>query len=229
MNACIDHLVVAAASLEQGVAWCEATLGLRPTAGGQHPLMGTHNRIFDISGPGHARVYFEIIAIDPHAPPPGRVRWFDLDDPALQAAVALEPRLVHFVARCDDAALAVQRLAALGIDRGEVLAAERPTPRGLLRWRITVRPDGQRLMHGALPTLIQWGATHPADHLPDSGVRLQRLVAAAPPREAPALLMAYEALGLRHVAVEPGRGAPLQAELSTPLGLVTLSAWAGQT
>jgi hypothetical protein len=31
-----------------------------------------------------------------------------------------------------------------------------------------VRPDGQRLVRGALPTLIQWGATHPADHLPDS-------------------------------------------------------------
>lgn len=227
MNACIDHLVVAAARLEQGVAWCEATLGLRPTAGGRHPRMGTHNRIFDISGPGHARVYFEIIAIDPQAPPPGRPRWFDLDDPALQAAVALEPRLVHFVARCDDAARAVQRLAGLGLDRGEVLAAERPTPQGLLRWHITVRPDGRRLMRGALPTLIQWGATHPADHLPDSGVQLQRLVAAAPPREAPTLLMAYEALGLRGVAVEPGGGAPLRAELNTPLGPVTLSAWAG--
>jgi catechol 2,3-dioxygenase-like lactoylglutathione lyase family enzyme len=229
VNACIDHLVVAAARLEQGVAWCESTLGLRPTAGGQHPLMGTHNRIFDISGPGHARVYFEIIAIDPQAPSPGRPRWFDLDDPALQASVAVEPRLVHFVARCDDAALAVQRLASLGLDRGEVLAAERPTPQGLLRWRITVRPDGQRLMRGALPTLIQWGATHPADHLPDSGVQLQRLVAAASPREAPVLLTAYEALGLRGVAVEPGAGAPLRAELSTPLGPVTLSAWARQT
>ena len=27
----VDHLVVAATSLEQGVAWCEATLGITPS------------------------------------------------------------------------------------------------------------------------------------------------------------------------------------------------------
>ena len=65
---CVDHLIVLAADLDSGVAWCERTLGITPTAGGEHPLMGTHNRIFDISCPAHPRAYLEIIAINPGAP-----------------------------------------------------------------------------------------------------------------------------------------------------------------
>jgi hypothetical protein len=45
----VDHLVVAADSLEQGVKWCEETLGVTPGPGGQHPLMGTHNRLLRVA------------------------------------------------------------------------------------------------------------------------------------------------------------------------------------
>ena len=61
---CVDHLVVFAADLAGGVDWCQRTLGITPTAGGEHPLMGTHNRIFNISSSGHPRAYLEIIAIN---------------------------------------------------------------------------------------------------------------------------------------------------------------------
>ena len=37
---------------------------------------------------------------------------------------------------------------------------------------ITVRADGQRLFDGCLPTLIEWGDTHPAATMPESGVTL---------------------------------------------------------
>jgi Glyoxalase-like domain len=194
----LDHLVLAARTLDDGVAWCEATLGIVPGPGGEHALMGTHNRLFGIASARFPRAYFEVIAINPKAPPPGRARWFDLDDPALQRAVAREPRLIHWVVRCDDIRAAVAALRVAGIERGEVLQAERNTPRGMLRWQITVRADGQRLFGGALPTLIQWGRdgafeahapspasgsgmqaaartageAHPADTLPPSGVAL---------------------------------------------------------
>ena len=49
MRSRIDHLVVAASSLDQGVAWCEATLGVTPGPGGEHPLMGTHNRLLRVA------------------------------------------------------------------------------------------------------------------------------------------------------------------------------------
>ena len=67
--ASLDHLVIMATSLEQGVAWCEATLGATPGPGGEHPLMGTHNRLLKIASPGFAGAYLEIIAINSIAIP----------------------------------------------------------------------------------------------------------------------------------------------------------------
>ena len=99
MTALLDHLVVAAASLQQGLDWCEATLGVTPGTGGQHPQMGTHNRLLKIETADFPLAYLEIIAIDPAAAPPGRPRWFGLDEPALQARLQQAPQLVHLVAR----------------------------------------------------------------------------------------------------------------------------------
>ncbi|WP_395694548.1 VOC family protein, partial [Piscinibacter sp.] len=91
------------------------------------------------------------------------------------------PSLVQWVARCDDLAAALAALARQGIDGGRVLQLARPTPQGELRWRIAVRADGRRPA-GGLPTLIEWGEVHPADHLAASPLRLaafdeRRLVA----------------------------------------------------
>lgn len=211
MSWSVDHLVVGAATLEQGAAWCAATLGVLPGPGGKHPLMGTHNLLLAISTPDFPRAYLEIIAIDPQAAVPGRRRWYDLDDPALRAALAAGPRLIHWVAGCDDAVAECAALAAAGIDRGEVLQAERDTPRGLLRWRISVRSDGARLGGGALPTLIEWGDTHPADSLAASPVRLTTLSVGRLPvavaRQLPAGVGIADAFG---------------ATLATPLGQVRL-------
>ena len=219
MTAHVDHLVVAAATLDQGVRWCEYALGVTPGPGGKHPLMGTHNRVLNIATETYPRAYLEIIAIDPDAQAPAHARWFDLDDPLLQRAIQQQPRLVHFVASTPDAAAALRSLHGLGIDRGVLLAAERPTPGGLLRWHISVRPDGQRLFYGGLPTLIEWGDTHPVDTMPPSGVTLQSLRIAHP--RAATLRAAHAAIGLQGVDVE--QEAPdLLAALLTPRGEVTL-------
>jgi len=220
VTAALDHLVVVATTLAEGVAWCEATLGLTPGPGGQHALMGTHNRLFSIASASYPLAYFEIIAIDPAAPAPARRRWFDLDDPALQARLRHDgPQLAHWVARVPDAASAVAALQALGIARGEVLAASRPTPQGLLQWQITVREDGQRLYDGALPTLIQWGAVHPAAAMPASGVTL--LSFDLQHAQADTLASACQALDLPGVPVQPGP-ARLRARLQTPNGAIEI-------
>ncbi|CAG1019419.1 hypothetical protein BURC_04299 [Burkholderiaceae bacterium] len=217
MSAELDHLVIAARTLDEGVAWCEATLGVTPGPGGRHVLMATHNRVFSLASTRFPRAYFEIIAIDPQAAPLSRRRWFDLDSPALQKALQDGPRLVHWVARCGDIDDRCARLQAAGIDRGEVLAAERDTPQGPLRWRISVRDDGARLFDGALPTLIAWGERHPADTLPASGVMLESLGVAGLPTAA------MHACHVDGVAMVDG-GPPLLARLSTPRGPVTLQA-----
>ena len=143
-------------------------LGITPGPGGQHPLMGTHNRLFSIASAAYPQAYFEIIAIDP----------------------------------------------------GAVLQAERATSHGLLQWQITVRDDGQRLYDGTLPTLIQWGAVHPSEAMPASGITLEQLTVQHP--QAEALADAYRAVGLDAVAVLPGP-AKLQARLLTPRGPVLLA------
>lgn len=173
----LDHLVVGALTLDQGVAWCERVLGLSPAPGGSHALMGTHNRLLNISSPAYPRCYLEIIAIDPAAPGPvGRARWFDLDQPSLQQALRAQgPGLIHWVARVGQMDAALAQMRSEGVDAGEPVAAER----GDLRWRIALRQDGRRLCREGLPTLIEWapGGPHPADRLPASGVSLQRFEA----------------------------------------------------
>lgn len=220
MSAALDHLVVAAATLDEGVAWCEATLVLTPGPGGQHPLMGTHNRLFSIASTDFPLAYFEIIAVNPLAPAPARRRWFDLDDTDLQARLRREgPRLVHWVARVDDASAAVAALRAQGLERGEVIAASRPTPQGLLQWQITVRPDGQRLYDGLLPSLIQWGTVHPAASMPGNGVTLASVELQHP--QAQALARACHAIGLAGIPVQAGP-AQLRARLQTPKGAIDI-------
>ncbi|WP_249368140.1 VOC family protein [Acidovorax sp. NB1] len=222
----MDHLVVLAADLVSGVAWCERTLGITPTAGGEHPLMGTHNRIFNVASPAHPRAYLEIIAINSGAAttiPAGGRRWFDMDDAALRQQVAQHgPQLIHWVASVPDVAERCAALAALDVERGAVITASRPTPNGLLQWQITVRSDGLRLMDGCLPTLIQWGAVHPCDSLPASGVQLQQLALQHP--QAATLQAACDAVGVAaSVLVAPGATPRLSAQLSTPRGPVTLT------
>jgi Glyoxalase-like domain len=226
MNAQLDHLVVAARSLQEGVDWCEATLGITPGAGGEHPLFGTHNRLFRVATVNFPRAYFEIIAINSEASravstpakPPNK-RWFDLDNEDLQSAIKASPRLVHFVANTNDVSKACTALENLGIDRGPVVQASRMTLSGLLQWQITVRPDGKRLFNGGLPTLIEWGDVHPAQSMPESGVALQSMHMVSP--QAPELQAAHQAIGLQGVKVT--QGAPnLIVTLLTPKGLVTL-------
>lgn len=219
----IDHLVVGADSLADGEAWCEATLGVTPGPGGQHPLMGTHNRLLRVATVDHPRAYFEVIAPDPAMPaaPQGRRRWFDLDDARVRTTLREQgPRLLHWVVEVPDLRAAVEALAALDIDRGRILAASRMTPRGLLQWGITVRDDGQRLFDGCLPTLIAWGDTHPAAGMPDSGIRLHK-VAVRHPR-ADALRRALAAIGLDRIDASDGDPA-LCATLFTPRGTVRLA------
>ena len=230
MKTQIDHLVVVAQTLELGVQWCEATLGITPGPGGEHAQYGTHNRLFKIATPAHPLAYFEIIAINPDAKrsanSPAR-RWFDMDDAALQAAVAIEPRLVHFVANTSDIQAARTALKTLGIDRGPAVHASRHSRRGLLQWQITVREDGQRLFDGALPSLIQWGKPdaadpqrlHPRNSLPRSGVTLQGIAVTHP--TAAKLQAAYESIGLTGIAIEQGP-ANITATLHTPRGVVQL-------
>lgn len=159
----LDHLVVAARTLDEGSRWVESRLGVAMAGGGRHELMGTHNRLLRLD----RRRYLEVIAIDPHAPAPARPRWFELDTPAMQARLASSPALIHRVDRTGDIEAAL-RGSAEALD---ILSLAR----GPYRWRMGVRPDGRLPGNGAA-TLIEWqGGLHPWDALPETGVSLLEL------------------------------------------------------
>lgn len=221
MNLQLDHLVVAARTLDEGVAWCERTLGVVARAGGTHPLMGTHNRVISIAGPAAERAYLEIIAVDPLAAAPVRVRWFDLDDPQLRRDIEVQPRLVHWVARTDDIDGASARLRSDGLDTGRVIGASRATAAGELRWRITVRDDGKRPLGGVFPTLIQWDGIHPADAMEPSGVSLTALRLRT--NDIACLGDALKALGAPSIVEATEGPTCIVAELQTSTRVVVLS------
>ncbi len=167
-GATFDHLVVAAATLEQGEDHLESLLGVRPQRGGRHVAMGTHNSVLRI-GP---QTYIEVIAIDPDGVAPARPRWFALD--TMREALSEAPRLIHWVARTDDIDAARR---ACPIDLG----AAHPMERSSFRWQITIPADGHLPGGGILPTLIQWAdERHPTDTMPESGIRMAALASAHP-------------------------------------------------
>ena len=194
----LDHIVICAGRLDEGVAAVEAALGVRLQPGGKHAYMGTHNALLGL-GP---QAYLEVIAIDPDAPAPGHPRWFGLD------AFSGRPRLAAWVLRVGalDAALTA---APEGAGHPVSLA------RGDFRWRMGVPADGLLPFDNAFPALIQWQeGLHPCDRLPDAGCRLARLDVSHP--DAAALRRAV-ALDDPHVHFAEGPKA-LRATIATPHG-----------
>lgn len=199
----LDHLVVAARTLEEGVAYVADTLGIEPAGGGAHPSMRTHNRLFGLWG----RAYLEVIAAAPDAPAPvdgrPRPRLFGLDDPATHARLEQGPYLAHWVARVV------------------------PMTRGDFGWRLTVPDDGalpawQGAGDGVLPSLIQWSdARHPCDALPHGDVALTALKAAHPRADTVREQLVW--LNAAHLLeLDTGETPALAAEFDTPRGARTL-------
>ena len=211
VTAALDHLIVAAATLEQGEDYIEAKLGVRPQRAGKHAAMGTHNSLLGL-GP---RTYLEVIAIDPDGAAPARPRWFELDRPAMQATLRASPRLLHWAARTSDIDAARNSAA---IDPGPAHALSR----GAFRWRITIPDDGHLPGAGVVPTLIEWSDDkHPADALPDARLRIATLAAAHP--EPAQIRAALAALGLSETLQVTFNATPrLAALVRTPRGTVAL-------
>jgi hypothetical protein len=164
--------------------------------------MGTHNRLLSLG----ERVYLEVIAPDPDAPPISRPRWFGVD----QASSSAHPRLAAWVARTDD----IHNVALPEMGAVEAMS------RAGLAWLMTVTEDGSVPLAGAVPSLIQRSSSaHPASALPDAGLRLRRLRIHHP---APAqVLAAFARMGLAPVpavAVFHSSVCTLVAEIDTPAG-----------
>ena len=204
MNApAIDHLVIAARTLEEGSAWLQDRLGVPLSPGGEHPTFGTHNQLLSLGAS-----YLEVLAINPQASAPLRPRWFGLDTPEVQHRLSHGPLLFHWVARTPQPPLPSQ---------GNRLSLSR----GSYAWTLTVPDDGLLPLGGALPSLIEWAGVSPAPALPDVGVRLASLSLLTPqPDELNVALASLQLADL--VKVAPFKSVRLRAVLQTPSGEVGL-------
>lgn len=187
MQTGFDHLVIAAETLAEGQDWLSGLLGVSPEPGGAHGFMGTHNRLWRL-GP---REYIELIAIDPSGTKPPYPRWFGLDD------FTGGPRLITWVIR------AHPLIAPPG---SSIMRAAR----GDLRWQITIPDGGYSASDGLAPLMIDWGdGPHPADLMPDHGLRLTALTITHPQPPAPPS-------GDPRIAIAPGPAAMIRARITTP-------------
>jgi len=205
----LDHLVIVAPSLEDGVAHVRETLGVEMPFGGQHPNMGTHNHLLRLG----SDVFLEVIAVDRQAPAPPRARWFGLDDAARIAADwQAGRRLRAFVANTDD-------LAGVLARHGSLFGTPSHQRRGSLSWQFALPDDGALIADGALPYLIEWADhTNPAAAMPDLGCRLVGLVVEHPEAETVRETLASLTL-IDAIEVRQGEMARLRAEIETPDGV----------
>ena len=146
----LDHLVYATPDLEATCRELEIRLGVRASAGGQHPGRGTHNALISI-GP---EAYLEIIGPDP-LQPETRPVWFGVD--RLTA-----PKLITWAVRINNLEAFVKEILP-NANVGAVKSGSRNTPEGTtLSWRLTEPQLVQGV--GLIPFLIEWNSRqHPAD------------------------------------------------------------------
>jgi hypothetical protein len=219
----LDHLVIAARTLEEGADFIAANLGIEMAGGGAHPLMRTHNRLLNLWG----GAYLEVIAVDPDAAiiDTPRPRLFALDDPKQRARLEAGPQLVHWVARVNRPKLLTRWQAQYP----ERIPAVVPMTRGANAWGLTIPADGtfpawQGSGDGLLPSLIQWDTPrHPSESLPETGIALKSLTGFHPRAHLISEQLAW--LGVSHLMhVEVTAGAPvLVAEFELADGsIVTL-------
>jgi Glyoxalase-like domain len=208
----LDHLTVIAPSLAEGVDHVRHCLGIDMPYGRAHPYMGTRNHLLRLG----EDVYLEVIAIDPHATPPARPRWFGLDDQrAVRAAWDNGLRLRAWVARTADID------AVLPLHEAVVGRKTRFTV-GDASFHFSLTPDGALARQGIAPAVIDRGQRPlPPSTLPDFGARLQRFTVAHPqPAQVTAL---YELLRINNApTVRKGPVLRYHAEIQTPAGVKEL-------
>jgi hypothetical protein len=161
----LDHLTVIAPTLAEGAAHVRACIGIDVPFGQRHAYMGTHNHLVQLGG----TVYLEIVALDPDgAPPPGRARWFGLDDQnAVRADWDAGRRLRGWVARTDaiDTVLAGDR---------HMFGRKVSLPWSDPSFDFAVPDDGSLPLDGAVPSLIdRRGKPRAMENIADLGARLR--------------------------------------------------------
>ena len=165
MNSRIDHIVIGAANLTSGTKILETKLSTKFSPGGEHKIMGTHNKLLKLQ----SNIYLEVIANNPNVDKPSRQRWFSLDEARTKEKIKHSPRALCWVLEVKNIENTVKKC---GYNPGEILQISR----GELTWKITAQSNGRLSENGVLPALIEWQSDqHPSKKLTNSNVSLNKL------------------------------------------------------
>ena len=165
MNSRIDHIVVGSCNLISGTNILESKLSTKFSTGGEHQIMGTHNKLLKLK----SDIYLEVIANNPNVNNPSCPKWFSLGEERTKEKIQFSPRALCWVLKVDNIENTVKKC---GYNPGEILQISR----GELTWKITVPSNGKLVDNGVLPVLIEWPSDqHPSKKLNNSNVSLNKL------------------------------------------------------
>jgi len=166
MKAKIDHLVIGADNLISGTNFLEKKLNTKLLPGGEHKVMGTHNKLLKLQ----TEIYLEVIANNPNVESPSHPRWFSLDELETKNKIKKSPRSLCWILAIENIDDAVKNC---GYNPGKIVELSR----GDLEWKVTVPTDGKLIENGVLPFLIEWPKNiHPSKNLTDSSVSLNKIL-----------------------------------------------------
>ena len=210
----IDHIVIGASSLEDGVGYVKSVLGVDIPYGGEHIKMGTHNHLMQLGNDA----FLEVIAVNEKIAPPNRPRWYGLDDPYTRQCLEQQPSLLTWVVNTGNInELMLHSTYSLG--KPELIS------RGNLSWNFGLPEDGRLLGSGILPYAIEWHTdVHPSKGMADLGCSFQRLEIFHPyPIWLKTSLKSIGALPLVKINELAANETPyLSVEIDTPSGKVKL-------
>ncbi len=161
----LDHIVLAANTLEEGTSYIEKKLQVKLSDVGYHNDMGTHNRVVKIS----KSVYLEVISIDPNSRHLRSKRWFNLDSLKLQSQLRQSPRVIGYVIENKDT---------------KILKYYEPffkASRGKYKWQFAMPSTNvgisidQSHLNGIIPNLINWKSEKPINKMQDNHLNLEKI------------------------------------------------------
>lgn len=210
MNNQLDHLVIGAKTLDEGINYVKKILGVEIPFGGVHLSMGTHNCLMRLG----ESCFLEVIAINHDAPPPAHPRWYGLDDPFIRLRLEESPVLLTWVINSTNIATVMQN-AIFSMGKQQTIS------RDALSWYFSLPEDGRLFAGGLLPYVISWHSEkHPAENMTDCECRLLSITLHHPqPDWLNCALASIDSQHLVNVAAITDNTAPfITATIATPTG-----------
>ncbi len=161
----LDHVVIAANTLEEGTSYIENKLHIKLSDIGYHNDMGTHNRVVKIS----KSVYLEVISIDPNCVDLKSKRWFNLDSLKLQSQLRKSPRVIGYVIENVDTKILKYYEPFFRASRGEY------------KWKFAMPRNNSSILanqfylSGIIPSLINWESEKPIIKMQDNHLNLKKI------------------------------------------------------